>query len=85
MNFNAVASVKLQSHVISPESLLQSEISKSNVKIQEDWGTTTFPLCQNSTINSLTEQISGGNNVPVEDNVVSCPRPALFRLEFYRQ
>lgn len=52
MNFNAVASIKLQSHVISPKRLLQSEISKSNVKIQEDCGTTIFPLCQNSTINS---------------------------------
>lgn len=36
VDFNAAASIKLLSHLTSPKSLLQSEISKLNAKTQED-------------------------------------------------
>lgn len=52
VNFNAVASVKspLSHAVSSPRALYSRKYQNLMRNTQEDRGTTTFPLCQNSTI-----------------------------------
>ena len=67
--FNKITAITGNINII-PQSPLQSEISKSNAKTKEDWGTTYFPslpeLYNSKKPNPVTELILGGNNVPVE-------------------